>query len=62
MSRTFEVWLDSGANIHSKYKEVISLEELGLSDGEFDEMSEDEKEDMFRDIAFGRSDWGWVEK
>ncbi|EAT8144426.1 hypothetical protein E8A44_23095 [Salmonella enterica] len=32
MGRKFKVWLDSGANIHSCYKQEIDIEEdLGIS-------------------------------
>lgn len=62
MSRRFKVWLDSGANIHSCYKTTTSLEALGLTSEEFDEMSESEKEEMFREIAFTKGCWGWEEE
>ena len=31
MSKKFKVWLDSGANIHSMFSVVVSLEELGYT-------------------------------
>lgn len=55
------IWLDSGANIHSKREVITSPDELGLTDEEWREMSEDEKEVMMRDVAFEQSDWGWRE-
>lgn len=61
MSKTFEIWLDSGANIHSCYKQEISLEELGMTDEEWDAMSDEERDEMMREIAFDRSDWGYRE-
>lgn len=61
MSRKFKVWLNSGANIHSCRKVEVALDEIGVSDEEFSEMSENDKEEMFRDIAFQNSDWGWEE-
>lgn len=61
MGKKFKVWLDSGANIHSCRKLTISLDDIGLSDEDFEGMSEAEKEEMFRDIAFQNSDWGWEE-
>lgn len=57
----FKVWLDSGANIHSKYSTTVDLEDIGIDKQTFDEMTEEEKEDMFKDIAFERADWGWAE-
>ena len=61
MSKKFKVWLDSGANIHSMYSVVVSLEELGYTDEEWELLSEDIKEDIMREIAFERTDWGWTE-
>ena len=61
MSKKFKVWLDSGANAHSCRKVIIELSKCGISDEDFDEMSDDEKEEFFRDIAFQWSDWGWEE-
>lgn len=57
----FEVWLDSGANIHSMYRQEITLEEYGLTKAEWDHATNMEKEELMRDIAFARSDWGWKE-
>lgn len=61
MSKKFKVYLDSGANIHSKYEVTTSLEELGLTNAEWDEMTEDEREETMREVAFERSDWGYFE-
>lgn len=62
MGRKFDVWLDSGANIHSNRKRVVDLDNLGLTSEEWDEMSEKDQEETMRDIAFERSDWGFQEK
>lgn len=43
MERKFEIWLDSGANIHSCKKTVVTLDDLGLSENEWNEMDQDEK-------------------
>ena len=61
MSRLFRVWNDSGANIHSKFEVVTSLDELGLTEAEWDGMTEDEREETMREVAFQRSDWGYAE-
>lgn len=61
MSRKFKVWLDSCANAYSRREEEITLDYLGISDSEWDAMTEDQREDAMRDIAFARSDWGYVE-
>jgi hypothetical protein len=61
MSKTFRVWLDSGANVYSCYKRIVSLDELGIEDEEWDSMSEEERESVMRDIAWDRLDWGFQE-
>ena len=59
--KKFEVWMDSGANIHSKYKTTVSLNDLGVSDEEWQEMTDEQRDDVMRDVAFERSDWGYRE-
>ena len=61
MSKKFKVWLDSGANIHSEYSVKISLDDIGISDEEWDEMLDDERDEVMRDIAFDRAGWGYRE-
>lgn len=61
MSRKFKVWLSSGANHASTYRTTVTLDEVGLTDEDFDAMSDQDKDDFFREIAFERSDWGWSE-
>lgn len=61
MSREFRVWLDSGANAFSKREEIVSLGDIGISSEQWDAMSEDERDEVMRDIAFERSDWGYSE-
>lgn len=61
MSRKFKVWLDSGANIHSKRQVTITLKEIGIEDGEWDEMSDDDKDEAMKETAFEHADWGYVE-
>lgn len=47
-------WLDSGANIHSCRKGEVDLErDAGITD--------EEKDDVMRDFAFARLDWGYEE-
>lgn len=55
----FKVWLNSGANIHSEYSVEVTTEELGLTESEWDELSEDEKEETMKEIAFERAEWGF---
>jgi hypothetical protein len=59
--RKFKVFLDSGANIHSRREQVVSLKDMGLSSEQYDAMSEDEREEFWRDVAFDQSEWGFYE-
>ena len=61
MSRKFIAYLDSGANVHSTYIVKVDLDDLQLTDEEFDAMFDDEKDEMFKEIAWGNMDWGWYE-
>jgi len=57
-----KVWCDSGANIHSCKTKIVDIQvEFGFSDEYWRNMPEDEKEEICRDIAFERLDWGWQE-
>lgn len=60
MGYKFQVWLDSGANIHSKYEQTIDIEELDITNEEWDAMSENEQDEIMRDIAFSRGNWGFT--
>jgi len=59
MSRKYRVWLDSGANIHSKYETEVCLANIGYTDEEWDALTEGEQEDEMREVAFRRMDWGY---
>lgn len=59
MAKGIEVWLDSGANHASCYTQVLTWEDLGITEEEWDLFSEEEREETARDIAFDRSDWGY---
>lgn len=61
MSRKFTVWLDSGANIHSRREVTVTLDELGIESDKWDAMTIDEKDDVMREIAWDRLDWGYEE-
>lgn len=52
-------WLDSGANIHSRYTGEVSLEKLGLTGEEWDGMRDGDKDELMRELAFERSEWGY---
>ncbi len=61
MAKKFKVWLDSGANNDSCHEQTVSLDDIGISDDEWAAMSEDEREQEMREIAFEASDWGFIE-
>ena len=61
MSRTFRVFLDSGANVQSKYETETCLDELGLTSEEWDAMTDVEKDLVMREVAFEASEWGFEE-
>ncbi len=51
---TIETWLDSGANSQSAYKNEFEIDKA-----EWDAMTEDEKDEYAKDVAWDRMDWGW---
>ena len=55
------IWCDSGANIHSKREEIIGIGELGLTEKEWREMSDAEREEAVKPVALERLDWGFEE-
>lgn len=61
MSRKFRVFLDSGANIHSKYETTTTLEEQGIESEEWDAMTDAEKDEVMKEVAFEQSGWGFEE-
>ncbi len=61
MAKKIRFWLDSGANIYSRYERTMSTEEIGFTDEEWDALSEDEKEEVAKDVAWERMDWGFLE-
>lgn len=61
MGRKFRVYLDSGANIQSKYETEIDLDDIGIESDEWDGMSEKEKNEVMKEIAWERMEWGYEE-
>lgn len=61
MSIVIKWFLDSGANIHSAVEGEVTTEELGIPDEEWKNMSEFEKEEVMREVAFETLDWGFRE-
>ncbi|EAO0106741.1 hypothetical protein EU727_08810 [Salmonella enterica] len=60
MGRKFKVFLDSGANIRSKYEREVDLDDLGIEE-DWDEMSEEEKNEAMQEIAWENMEWGFYE-
>lgn len=60
MSRKITFFMGSGANIHSMYKNTCTLEDL--TEEEWDSMTDEEKDEIAREIAWERVDWGWYEE
>lgn len=52
-----KMWLDSGANIHSKHEVEVSLDEFDYTEAEFKELPDDEQFDLVLDYMYG-FDWG----
>jgi hypothetical protein len=52
-------WCDSGANCDSCYRDEISTDELGLTEKEWDDLSEDVQAGIMRDIALDGMEWGY---
>lgn len=61
MGRKFKVYLDSGANIHSRYVTEVDLDDFGIESEEWDDMSEEEQQETMREVAWERAEWGWEE-
>lgn len=57
-----EIWCDSGANAQSCRRVTVDvMETYGLSDEEWNDTPDDEKDEMVKEIAWDRLDWGFRE-
>ena len=54
-----KIWCDSGANHQSCREETYDIGDLGITEAEWDAMTEDEQSDFAKEIAFDRLDWGF---
>jgi len=54
---TIKTWLDSGANAHSCFEDEFDIDEA-----EWNAMTEEERDEYAKEIAWDRMDWGWVVK
>lgn len=59
MANGIYAWLDSGENVHSCYRNFVEWRDLGITEEEWDMMTEKEQEKLAREIAFEQSDWGF---
>ena len=60
MSKTIKYWCDSGANALSCREGEITLAELQMTEAEWLSLTDDERDEMMRDIACDRLDWGYA--
>lgn len=57
-----KVWCDNGANIHSKRSTVIDIMKVfGFDNDEWAALTDDERDDILRDIAMEWFEWGYNE-
>jgi len=61
MSKKFKVWLDSGANHQSCYEQEVTLDDMGVTDAEWESWDEDKRDEEMKQIAWDRMDWGYSE-
>jgi hypothetical protein len=54
---TIKTWLDSGANAYSCRETEFQIDEA-----EWNALTEEERDEYAKDIAWDRMDWGWVVK
>ena len=59
MSKKIKYWCYSGANIHSCRHGEITLDELDLTEAEWNSISEYEQDEIMREIACDILDWGY---
>ena len=59
MSKGIHAYLNSGANAFSKFKAFYAWADLGITEAEWDEMSEGERDAFAKELAFQRSEWGY---
>jgi hypothetical protein len=59
--RQFNVWLDSGANSESTRSTIVSLKEIGFTNKQWDNLTDLEKDDIMREVAYESAEWGYNE-
>ena len=60
MSKTIKYWCDRSANAFSFREGEITLAELQMTEAEWLSLTDDERDEMMRDIACDRLDWGYA--
>ena len=54
-------WCDNNANIHSRRSDVFTPDDLGYTEEEWREMTEEEKHECVKDWAMDRFEYGFEE-
>jgi hypothetical protein len=54
-------YCDSGANIHSRREEIIDTADLGLEEGEWEKLTDKQKEEHVQDWNSGHLEYGWMD-
>lgn len=54
-----QFWCDNNANIHSKKTETFTLDQLGIEENDWKEMSEDERYAMVHEWAMQEFEYGF---
>ena len=57
--KRFRVWLTSGANAQAKFEDTVTTEDLGFTDDEWEETTEETREKALKEAAFSYAEWGF---
>lgn len=57
MTKKVRIWLDTGVNIHSAFKDEMDEDEFGMTEEEWGAMDMDEQFQYVLDMCYG-FDWG----
>ena len=57
MSKKVKVWVDSGANIHSRNENEMTEDDFGMTEEEWNDLPEEEKFSTVLEFCYG-FDWG----
>lgn len=59
MNKGIHYFLDSGANVHSKCSGFITWKDLGMTEAEWDALTDKERDHIAYELAFERSEWSY---